>query len=70
MSGHLQGGTGVGVYPLGVRSVIARDTKTPGSRENFIRGIRARRRVSFGKGVIRTPLPPYAIALAGIACCP
>lgn len=59
MSEVPQGGTGVGVYPLGVRSVSTREAKTPGSRKNIIRGVRGRGRVSQGKGVIRTPSTPF-----------
>lgn len=59
MSEVPQGGTGVGLYPLGVRGAGTREPKTPGSRKNIIRGIRGKRRLSRGKGVIRTPSTPF-----------
>lgn len=59
MSGSIQRGRGVGVYPSGAENQKNRDSKTPGSRNLTIPPYRAERRVSRPRGVIRTPLPPW-----------
>jgi hypothetical protein len=53
-----KGGTGVRAYPLRASREETHEAKTPGRRKNIIPPYRARRRVSRGKGVMRTPLPP------------
>jgi hypothetical protein len=56
--------------PADARSDEPHESKTPGSRKNIIRGVRAKRELSRGSRGRWSPYPRLIPALAAIRCRP